>query len=577
MTEESRPKQLTERLRRLSWQTLLPGVAVLADYQTARLRTDLLAGASVAAVAIPASLGMAQLAGVPATAGLYATLLPLVGYALFTSSRHVVVGPDGTTSALVAITLTPLAAGDASRYAALAGLLAIMVGVILLAAGALRLGFMADFLSKPVLIGYINGTALTIIASQLGKILGVKITASRFFPVLAELVRELDQVHWATVALSTVVLVLLLAARRWAPTVPAALLVVVAADAASKLFHFSDHGIAVIGHVARGLPHLGLPHAGLKDVSTLVLPAGGMALIAFCDTMATARTYAVKHRYEVAGEREMTGIGAADLLAGLSQAFPVSSSGSRTAVAEAAGGGSQVVGLTVAALVALVAGVATPLIQPLPTAVLGAVVVAAAVNQLSARGVVRLRKVHDTEAALAVAAMLAVLTLGVLGGLAVAVLLSIGVFVYRSIRPHDAVLGAVEDVDGYHDIEVHRGAETVPGLIVYRFDASLFFPNVPFFLDRVRTLVAEAGHGLRWLMVDVEAVTYLDATAIDALNTLYRELAAVHARLTVARAKQPIRTVFDSSGITALLGADSFFPTVRTGVEAFRQQEFDAD
>ncbi|MEU6506034.1 SulP family inorganic anion transporter [Streptomyces sp. NPDC046942] len=572
MKSSRRLHRLAERARHATWRELLPGAAALAEYDVSGLRADLTAGVTVAAVAIPASLGMAQLAGLPATAGLYASLLPLVAYALFTSSRHVVVGPDGTSSALVAITLAPLAARGSDRYVALAGLLAIMVGAILAVAGALRLGFVADFLSKPILIGYINGTALTIIASQLGKMTGAGVSAQKFIPIIVETVRRLGAVHATTLLLSTVTLAVLLAARRWTPKVPAALVVVVAADVASQLFHFSDHGIAVLGQVSGGLPGFGLPHAGLEDLSHLVLPAGGMALVAFCDTMANARSYAAAGGYEVSGERELAALGAADVVAGLSQGFPVSSSGSRTAVGEEAGGRSQLVGLSVAVLVAVFAAVGTPLIEPLPKAVLSAVVVAAAMNQLSVRRIRRLRMVHDSEAALAVAAMVGVVALGVLNGLGVAVLLSIGLFVHRSVRPHDAVLGETPDLDGFHDIKVHEQVETVPGLVVYRFDAPLFFPNARYFRQRVRAVVAAAEHRPRWVLVDAGAVTYVDATAVDTLRALHEELAAQGVRLTVARAKSPIRRTFDTSGVTELLGRDAFFPTVRSGVAAFREQ-----
>ncbi|MCM2416713.1 STAS domain-containing protein [Streptomyces sp. RKAG293] len=359
--------------------------------------------------------------------------------------------------------------------------------------------------------------------------------------------------------------------QRFTPKVPGSLVVVIVAITASQLFHFKDHGIAVVGDLQGGLPHLRFPHAGLSDMVALVLPAAGMALVSFADGIAIARSFAAKNHYVVSVNRELVALGTANLSAGFTGAFPVGSSGSRTALADASGGRSQVTGLVAAAIVAVVAAVATPLIAPLPKAALGVVVVAAALKLFDFKGILRLHKVRDAEAGLAVCALVAVLALGVLNGLLVAVALSIGIFVHRTVRPHDAVLGHDQDIDGFRDIEVHHSAQTVPGLVVYRFDAALYFPNVPFFSDRVLQVVADAPPKVRWILVNVEAVTYIDSTAIDALRDLHQKLAKRDVVLAFARAKTPLRRVLTNTGMTELVGEGFLFPTVRAGVAAYRE------
>ncbi|MFD3537665.1 SulP family inorganic anion transporter [Streptomyces sp. NPDC058664] len=528
-------------------------------------------GLTVAAVAVPAAMGMAELAGVDPVIGLWATMLPLAAYAVFGSSRQLVVGPEGTLAALTVTAVAPLAAGDGGRYVLLTASLALVTGAWLVVAGTLRLGFMADFLSKPVLLGYINGVSLMIISTQLGKLLGISISSGDFFPRIGEVLRELGGASVATVVLSCALLAVILLLRRFAPKVPGSLVAVVLAIAVSAAFDLKDHGIAVVGDLEGGLPSLGFPRVGLGDLSELVLPAAGLALIAFADGNAIARTFAQKNGYHVSANQELVALGASNAVSGLSGAFPIGSSGSRTALSDSSGGRSQIVGLTALVVVGIVAAFGTPLIAPLPKAALGAVVVAAALNLFDFAGILRLRRIRDTEAALAVAALLAVLALGVLNGLLVAVALSIGVFVYRTVRPHDAVLGHLKDIDSYRDVEENAGAHTEPGLVVYRFDAPLYFPNVPFFAARVRSLADHAPSTLRWIVVNMEAVTYIDATAVDALGKLHTELADRGVVLAVARPKASLRRVFAETGLTAQLGEEYLFPSVRTAAAAFRE------
>jgi len=515
---------------------------------------------------------MAELAGLPVVVGLYATLLPLVAYALFGSSRQLVVGPEGTLAALTAVTVAPLAAGDPARYAPLAAMLALLVGGILIVGGVLRLGFMAEFFSRPILLGYINGIALSIIAGQLPKLLGLDIEADDFFLSLAEIARELGGTHWPTFVLGGSLLVLLLVLRRVTPLMPAALLVVVGSTGLVAAFDLEAHGISVVGEVAGGLPRPAVPDLGLGDISDLLLPAVGLALVSLADTVATGRTFAQKNGYELDSNRELVGLGAAGVAAGLSQAFPISSSGSRTAANDAAGGRSQAVGLVAVLAVALILLFATGLLDTLPTAALGAVVLAAALGLFDLAGFRELRRVRDTEVALALVALLGVLVFGVLGGVAVAIGLSIGLYLYRAVRPHDAVLGELENVDGFHDVDRFPASQTRPGLLVYRFDAPIFFPNAEYFKARVLELVTAADPPPRWLLLNAEAVVYMDSTAVDALARLHKELSAHGVVLAVARVKGPLRDLWQRTGLTDAIGEQHVVPTVRAGVRAYEER-----
>ena len=549
-----------------------PGVAFLLRYPRSYLRSDVVAGVTVGAVAVPSSMAMAELAGLPVVYGLYGTFLPLAVYGLLGTSRQHVVGPDSTLAALTAVTVAPMAMVggevDPARYAALAAALALAMGLLLFLAGALRLGFVADFFGKPVLLGYINGVALIVISSQLGKLLGISVDADDFFSIVWEVLSKLGDANGPTVLLSVGLLSAAIVTRRVLPVLPPSLVVLALGLVVAALVDLDDHGIAVVGEVESGLPSFGLPGVGASEFLDLVLPAGAFALVAFADLIATVRTFAQKHGYEVDANRELTAIGGANLVGGLTGAFPVSSSNSRSAVNDSAGARSQAAVIVAAAVVGLFLLFAMPLIEPLPTAALGVIIVVAAAGLINIDSIWRLRHVRPAEVALALVAFGGVLVFGVVGGVVVAIALSIGVFLYRSARPHDAVLGHVEDVDGYHDIEHLHDVEAVPGLLVYRFDAPPFFVNAEYLRQRVLELV-DASKGVRWLVLNAEAWTYLDATAIDVLIHLHGELEERGVALSFARLKGRQREIFEETGLTARIGPDRFFPTVRAAVAAF--------
>ena len=477
-----------------------PGLATLLHYPRSYLRSDLIAGVTVGAVAVPSSLAMAELAGLPVVYGLYGTFLPLAVYGLLGTSRQHVVGPDSTLAALTAVTVAPLATVggevDPARYAALAAALALAMGAILFLAGVVRLGFVADFFGKPVLLGYINGVALIVISSQLGKLLGISVGLNDFFQVIWEVLSHLGDANGPTVLLSACLLAAAIAVRRFLPALPPSLVVLALALVIAALVDLPDHGIAVVGEVQGGLPSFALPGVGASDFLDLLLPAAAFSLVAFADLVATVRTFAEKHGYEVDANRELTAIGGANLIGGFTGAFPVSSSNSRSAVNDSAGARSQAAVIVAAAVVGVFLLFAMPLIEPLPTAALGVIIVVAAAGLINVRSIWRLRHVRPAEVALALVAFGGVLVFGVVGGVVVAIALSIGIFLYRAARPHDAVLGRVDDVDGYHDVTRWEGAETVPGLLVYRFDATPFFVNADYFRQRVLAL-ADAHGGRR--------------------------------------------------------------------------------
>lgn len=549
-----------------------PGLARLLDYPRPYLRPDLVAGLTVGAVAVPASLAMAELAGVPVIYGLYGTFLPLAVYGLLGMSRQHVIGPDSTLAVLTGVTVAPLASRggvtDPARYLALAAALALAMGLLLFLAGVLRLGFVADFFGKPVLLGYINGVALIVIASQLGKLLGISVGVRDFFAVVWEVLSELRDANWPTVLLSAGLVATALGAKRVVPAVPASLVVLALGLVVPAFVDMKAHGIATVGHVGGGLPSFGVPGVGTRDFVDLLLPAAAFSLVAFADMIATVRTFADRHGYEVDANRELTALGGANLVGGLTGAFPVSSSNSRSAVNDAAGARSQAAVVVAAAVVGLFLLFAMPLIEPLPTAALGVIIVVAAAGLINVHSIWSLRRIRPAEVALALVAFGGVLVFGVVGGVVVAIALSIGIFLHRSARPHDAVLGRVEDVDGYHDVERFAQATTIPGLLVYRFDAPPFFVNAEYLRRRVLAL-ADGAEDVRWLVLDAGAWTYLDATAIDALARLHDDLEQRGVVLSVARLKGRQREIFEDAGLTARIGAERFFPTVRAAVAAF--------
>ncbi|MET7479386.1 sulfate permease [Streptomyces sp. NPDC005648] len=554
------------------WRDLMPGAVALLGYRRTWLRGDLLAGFTVAAYLVPQVMAYAGVAGLPPAAGLWAILPALALYALFGSSRLLSVGPESTTALMTATVVAPLAAGHEERYATLAATLAVTVGLLCLVARAVRLGFLADLLSRPVLIGYLAGVALIMMVDQLPKLTGVKTTGAEFFPQLWSFLGNLTDAHPATVVLSAVVLVFLFTVYRCAPALPGPLFAVALSTVAVVVFDLDGrYGIKVIGTVPSGLPGLAWPD--LSEIPGLVLPALGVLIVAYTDFILTARAFSGKDD-EGPGldpDQEFLALGAANLGAGVLHGFPVSSSASRTALASSAGARSQVYSLVAGAVVLAVLLFLSPLLRRTPSAVLGALVVYAAVRMIDLAGFRRLASFRRRELLLALGCLAGVLALDILYGVLVAVGLSVAELLTRVARPHDAVEGLVPGLAGMHDIDDYPQARTIPGLLVYRYDSPLFFANAEDFRRRALAAVDEQSDPVRWFVLNTEANVEVDITALDAVDELRRELTHRGVVFALARVKQDLMDDLRAYGLADTVGADRIFPTLPTAVAAYRE------
>jgi high affinity sulfate transporter 1 len=501
--------------------------------------------------------------------GLYALLLPTVAYVLLGSSRQLVIGPEGSISTLVAAAILSLAVAGSADAAELAAMLALLVAVCFALAWVLRLGWIADYFSRPVLVGYIHGVAVILVIGQLGKLLGLSIDAREPLPQLWEVVRELGSVSGATILLGAIALAILLVLRLVMPRLPAALLVVVAAIGLSWALDLEAHGNAVVGPIPAGLPSFDLPSPALADVVHLVPGAVGIFLVAFADEILTARSFAGKHNQHVRASQELLAMGAANAAAGVTQGFSIGASGSRTAVNDGMGARSQIAGIVAAASVLVILLFLTEPVQYLPKAVLGAVIVSAAIGLVDPNAWRRLAAVDHVEVAIAGVTTGCVVVFGVLEALIVAVGLSVIDTVRRSARPHDAVLGWVDRLGRYADVSLHRSATVTPGVVVYRLDDRLFFANARYFKGRVREAIRGAQTPVSWLVFDAEAVTHADSTGLEALEELTKDLRRDEITLAVARLRTRMQEQFELSGLTETIGSQHFYPTVQAAVQAF--------
>jgi high affinity sulfate transporter 1 len=556
-----------------------PGLRLLSSYRRSWLSKDLVAGLVLTALLVPQGMAYAELAGLPPITGLYTSILCLVGYAIFGPSRVLVLGPDSSLGPMIAATIIPIvgANGDPQRAIALASVLALLVGVMTVLAGVAKLGFVADLLSKPTQIGYLNGLALTILVSQLPKLFGFSVDADGLIPEAAGFANGLangDTVA-AALAIGLLGLVLILLLQRLVPKVPAVLVAVVVSILAANAFNLADHGVSLVGPLPQGFPPLTLPGVPLSDMALLVAGAVGIAVVSLTDTISTASAFAARAGQEVDGDREMIGIGAANIAAGFFQGFPVSTSGSRTAVAEQAGARSQVTGLVGALAITLMLLLAPGLLRNLPQPTLAAVVITASLSLADIPGTVRLWHQRRTEFTLSMAAFAGVALLGVLPGIGIAVALSIGNVFRRVWWPYQTVLGRAADVPGYHDVRSYPDAEQLPGCVLFRFDAPLFFANARTFRDQVRRL-ARSEPPPKWIVVAAEPITDVDTTAADMLEDLDEGLNAEGISLVFAELKDPVRQKIERYELTRTIDPTHFFPTLGAAVAAFRER-FGAD
>jgi sulfate permease, SulP family len=548
-----------------------PGVATLSRYQRSWLRGDLIAGVTVAAYLIPQVMAYAGVAGLPPVTGLWAAISPLACYALLGSSRLVSLGPESTTALMTAVAIGPLAVGDPVRYAALAAALALLTGLLATVAWVIRLGFLADLLSRPVVVGYLAGVGLIMMASQLGRLTGTRVSGEGFVAEISSFAQQVTHVQAGDTLIAAVVVVFLSVARfRW-PWLPGPLVAVLGATAVSAIFGLGSHGVALAGQIPAGLPAPGVPKVSIQDVGQLVLPALSVLVVAFTDDVLTGRAFEHRGGGPVDANAELLALGASNAATGLLHGFPVSSSASRTAIAATAGGHTQAYSLTALATVLAALLVARPVLASIPLAALAGIVVYAAATLIDVQASRRLAAFRRSEFLLALAACAGVLGFGILYGVLAAVVLSVAELLYRVGRPHDAILGLVPGLAGMHDVDDYPQAETIPGLVVYRYDAPLFFANAQDFRRRALAAVDQCHGQARWFVLNTEANVEVDYTALEAVEALRAELARRGIVFALARVKQDLLDDLRAFGLVRTIGEQRIFPTLPTAVDGYRR------
>ena len=553
------------------WTRWLPGIGILRRYEAAWLRHDVFAGFVLATMLVPVGIAYAEASGLPGIYGLYATIIPLLAYAVFGPSRILVLGPDSALAAIILGVVVSLSAGDPVRAATLAAAMAIVSGTICTLAGVARLGFVTELLSKPIRYGYMNGIALTVLISQLPKLFGFSIESGgplRSLWAIAGAILD-GKTNWVAfgIGFGTLAVILLLQGYKRLPViliaVVGATVVVAALDLAGR------RGVTVLGPLAQGLPGFAIPWIGPADVIPVLIGGCAVALVSFADTSVLSRAFAARLGDRVDPNQEMVGLGAANLITGFFQGFPISSSGSRTPVAEAAGARTQLTSVVGALAIAFLLLAAPNLLQHLPNAALAAVVIAAAIGLFEVTDLKRIYRIQQWEFWLSIVCFVGVAVLGVIPGIGLAIVLAIIEFLWDGWRPHSAVLGRAHGVKGYHDITRYPDARQIPGLVLFRWDAPLFFANAEFFKERALDAVAKSPTSVRWLVVAAEPVTSVDVTAGDTLDELDKELHARGIELCFAELKDPVKDKLKKFELLAQLGENCFFPTVGAAVSGY--------
>ena len=556
-----------------SWLDWLPGVKILQSYQLSWLRNDVVAGIVLSTMLVPVGIAYAVASGVPAINGLYATIVPLVAYALFGPSRILVLGPDSSLAPMILGVVLPLSAGDPGRAVSIAAAMALVAGAVCVLAGILRLGFVTELLSKPIRYGYMNGIALAVLISQLPKLFGFKIEGSGPLRDLWAIGKALaaGQANWAgsILGLCTMVAILVMKAHK---RMGAILIAVIAAMAATYWLDLADrYGVKVLGAVPQGLPDFAIPWLNAGDLVPVITGGVAVAIVAFADTSVLSRTFAARSGVRVDPNQEMVGLGAANLAAGLFQGFAISSSSSRTPVAEAAGAKTQVTGIVGALVVALVIIALPNLFANLPYSALAAVVIAAAIGLFEFRDLGRIYRIQRWEFWLSVVCTAGVAVFGAIPGIGIAIVLAVIEFLWDGWRPHSAILGDPDGVAGFHDVTRYPDAKRIPGLVIFRWDAPLFFANAELFSERVLDAIEESPSPVRRIVIAAEPITSIDVTSADALEELNASLTASGIELCFAELKDPVKDKLKRFGLWATFGSDRFYPTVHSAVRSYRQ------
>ena len=558
---------------RNGWLRWLPGLNTLRQYQASWLPHDIVAGLVLTSMLVPVGIAYAVASGVPGIYGLYATIIPLLAYALFGPSRILVLGPDSSLAALILAVVLPLSGGDPLRAVALASMMAVVSGTVCILAGVARLGFVTELLSKPIRYGYMNGIALTVLISQLPKLFGFSIESEgplRDLWAIAEAILG-GKANWTAfmVGAGTLVVIMLLKGSK---RLPGILIAVVAATAVVGMLDLAaHHNVAVLGPLPQGLPGFAVPWITYTDIVPVVIGGCAIALVSFADTSVLSRSYAARTGTKVDPNQEMVGLGAANLAAGFFQGFPISSSSSRTPVAEAAGARTQLTGVVGALAVALLLLVAPNLLQHLPSTALAAVVIASAIGLIEVADLRRIYRIQQWEFWLSIVCFVGVAVLGAIPGIGLAITIAVIEFLWDGWRPHSAVLGRAHGVKGYHDITRYPDARQIPGLVLFRWDAPLFFANAELFKERVLDTAAKSPTPVRWFVVAAEPVTSVDVTAADIVAELVEELRAKGIELCFAELKDPVKDKLKRFGLLAQLGDTRFFPTIEEAVTRYLQ------
>ncbi|SDY02659.1 SulP family inorganic anion transporter [Nitrosomonas sp. Nm58] len=551
----------------------IPLLRDLRQYRKEWLTHDVVAGLSVTAVQVPTAIAYATLAGFPPEVGLYASILPVLVYALFGSSRQLVLGPDAATCAMIAALLLPIAEGDLNYYLKLSAAMALTAGLLMVFGGMTRMGFIVNFFSRPILIGFLNGIALSIIAGQLGKLLGIAVVSRDFGPSLLELTKRLGEIHGYSLGVGLATLALLVLTRRYLPRAPAALIALLATSLGVFLLGLDARAVKLVGEVPSGLPSFALPGLGYEGVQGIFMSAVGLVIVCFTSGMLTARSFAARNGYNINADQEMRAIGFANMASGLCGGFAVTGADSRTAVNDASGGKTQLVSV-IAALAT--AGVALFLTQPLghlPIPALAAVLIFSAWSLLDAAGIRRLRVIDRFEFSLSLLTTIGVLTIGVLPGVVIAIMLALLNVLIKIYRPADTLQGIVPGLEGYNDLSFSEDARPVPGMIIYRFDAPLLFFNADYFKVRILSLVDGAEPRPRWFVLNAESISQLDSTGAQAVDDLVTELKIRGVHLVVARPKLYMRKYGQPMGLGQKIGADNIFFSVHSAVETILARE----
>jgi high affinity sulfate transporter 1 len=571
MPTQGRIERYSERSSDSGLGRWLPGLQILRRYELSWLRSDVVAGLVLTTMLVPVGIAYAVASGVPGIYGLYATIVPLLAYALFGPSRILVLGPDSSLAAVILAVVAPLAAGDPERAIEIAAMMAIVTGAICIAAGLARLGFITELLSKPIRYGYMNGIALTVLLSQIPKLLGFSTDAHGPLRQAWAIIEQIaaSRTNLVALAIGGGALALILILKRW-PRVPGILIAVVAATLIVAALDLGTRaGISVLGTLPQGLPKLAIPVPGFDDIVPVLTGGAAVALVSFADTSVLSRAYAARLRTPVDPNQEMVGLGAANLAAGLFQGFPISSSSSRTPVAEAAGAKTQLTSVVGALAIAVLLLVAPNLLQHLPNTALAAVVIASAIGLIEITDLKRIYRIQRWEFWLSIACFLGVAVLGAIWGIGLAIVIAVIEFLWDGWRPHFAVLGRVDQMQGYHDVTRYPAARLVPGLVLFRWDAPLFFANAELFHDRVLDAVARSPTPVHRLVVAAEPVTSVDVTAADMLAELLDALAQAGIELCFAEMKDPVKDKLRRFGLFARLGEQAFFATVGQAVKGY--------